>query len=1542
MEINQKIYIKKTDGSNFHDISLLEISVTDNVMGDYFASGSFLYKDSSLADEIDDKLYIKYRNNYFYISEQPTISQNNTSNNGMCKYDLKLSDVRERLKNIPFTDEPIPNSDEKYFRNGSRTIQFYGNLTEYVARINAALLVNAPSSDPTKQWKVLFQDKYEDETGFEEVTLVDSYISDALSAIYSIYKVPYVFDGYTVYVGKPTNIIDYTFKFGQGVGLRSNDRNSKKNKIVTRIAGYGNTKNIPNGYPIIRDSDGKIVHHTYTRPYLMPTVWVNAVTKRVLQGTNDPLIDYYDAIGDDYENKINIESPSYHVEQFDKAYPTIIGAKYQDKEIDEIFFVPETNDYNDAYDSQTGEYKVPYFDLAFHAMGFDIYAQAAITGEMTLSMRSGDCRGANFKFAVDEDLFNKSFYVDGVFTPNSQYRNYEKFPDSTNKPIIIRFFKDSETFGRLYPNPYQKPKAGDKFVILDIEMPQLYIDEAQYRLDDMMKTFMKENNTHKYEYPLSFSEHFLHTHLDILNKINTNTLIKFKYNNKTLSLPIQSITITEGKTPLPKYDIKLTDEISVVFSAVGQISKNVDDLRSLISREDISVSLLKSLFHPLKGSPTVPFQTNELKVFTNALFGEFAEGVFGSGAAIRIDPKTGKSRMEVDELLVRMQAVFIKLVVDQLTHIGGELVMSPARTICESVEELETGYKCFFNGDQQFVVGDQARCQVFTGKDAKFYWRLVTEIGDNYIILSKTDAAEDSDVPKAQDNISQFGNRTDTARQNIQVLSSYGADSPSYKQYSGINSYSLIGKELNIFSATKNKITGELFLESGQEVGKELQDQKKAIEANKEYAETNIPKITQDIADMSDDNVISPSEKPTLLKEWSVIVGEYPINISQAKVFSVDSISYKSSYDLLNLLIGNNLDDFNSKWYVSGYTLRERFDNYYTEKTKLLNKFVEIARNNADDAKAKTDNFTLISGGLILTSIQKLGEWKDGEFKVQAGISGIGNNPKDIMAWFGGDRLESGDNMSSVVFRRDGSGYLAKNNIWWDANGNLSSKFNTIYIADEDVKIVLNDLTTDLKALTAKLDSYFTLETINGVKILKINYSAYTQYELSAWGYDPSTGGGGGGVRYLNQLEDVDVSTLQVDQTLKWNGTKWINTAMGGGLSKFSVYVGSTLYDSVNGVVFLPSYPVIPELPDFSKFVTTNTNQEITGEKRFLNDVILGYGNSIYSDGKKFLWAVSNGNSVLNALGGDLYLGYYNTNRIVFGKEDNFYGEINSEFLSHNKRIIAPKLDCTGIFGNTYIAHGNGDTATFAQHNMIIRSWYGIGFHGNTDQCNLLIDCRAGRVITRANNATPDIWANVFAIDSGKFVGEHAAMPYNYCRPIISWADQIDNQGYITRYSIATRRVYSTWGGMALSVGNSDAGNTGHQLVLWGYGEMSWTGNIVGWGEIAAYSSASDMRLKNITAHDYNALDIINNLSTFKYRWNDIAISIGDVFRDNQEHFGISAQEVKNIANYLVSENIVDGKYMTIKKDELVPILIKAIKELSEKIKKIEKYNNII
>jgi hypothetical protein len=215
-------------------------------------------------------------------------------------------------------------------------------------------------------------------------------------------------------------------------------------------------------------------------------------------------------------------------------------------------------------------------------------------------------------------------------------------------------------------------------------------------------------------------------------------------------------------------------------------------------------------------------ETNFFITFLKGVFfGNFTTGALGTGGAVTID-EHGNSSAEFDFLTIRKAATFRSITILELKHIGGELGITAGAMKVSRVEELNDAYRCYFETSdgkrrvyQEFIVGDQARCQAFRLRPdrngmlrTKYYWRLVVGVstGDNadegYVDLSKTVCDAGSSVPEEGDEVIQLGYRPEAnplneehkERQSAIILSAVANDAPSQKFYQGINSFSLEDK----------------------------------------------------------------------------------------------------------------------------------------------------------------------------------------------------------------------------------------------------------------------------------------------------------------------------------------------------------------------------------------------------------------------------------------------------------------------------------------------------------------------------------------------------------------------------------------------------------------------------------------------------------------------------------------------------------------------------------------------------------------------------
>ncbi len=126
------------------------------------------------------------------------------------------------------------------------------------------------------------------------------------------------------------------------------------------------------------------------------------------------------------------------------------------------------------------------------------------------------------------------------------------------------------------------------------------------------------------------------------------------------------------------------------------------------------------------------------------------------------------------------------------------------------------------------------------------------------------------------------------------------------------------------------------------------------------------------------------------------------------------------------------------------------------------------------------------------------------------------------------------------------------------------------------------------------------------------------------------------------------------------------------------------------------------------------------------------------------------------------------------------------------------------------------------------------------------------------------------------------------------------------------------------------ATNVNTQLASLGVGTAAsgTAGEIRATNNVTAYYS--DDRLKTKLGDIDNALDKIDTLAGFYYEANQTAQDLGyAVIRE----VGVSAQSVQAIMPEVVAPAPIDDRYLTVRYERLVPLLIQGIKELRAEIK---------
>lgn len=145
-----------------------------------------------------------------------------------------------------------------------------------------------------------------------------------------------------------------------------------------------------------------------------------------------------------------------------------------------------------------------------------------------------------------------------------------------------------------------------------------------------------------------------------------------------------------------------------------------------------------------------------------------------------------------------------------------------------------------------------------------------------------------------------------------------------------------------------------------------LNDDVRETQENVDKAQADADKANQSIADLSNDNLVTPNEKLDLKKEWEIIVAEKPKNDAQADKFGVSKVAYGTAYTALDTYLKPILASTTTNSAIVGQTMRDTFKAYYTARTDLLNAIASKAKDLADNAQDTADNIAVGTRNLLI------------------------------------------------------------------------------------------------------------------------------------------------------------------------------------------------------------------------------------------------------------------------------------------------------------------------------------------------------------------------------------------------------------------------------------------------------------------------------------------------------------------------------------------------------------------------------------------------
>ena len=774
--------------------------------------------------------------------------------------------------------------------------------------------------------------------------------------------------------------------------------------------------------------------------------------------------------------------------------------------------------------------EVPGFKVSIKDIGFDINDYLS-TETATLVMKTGMCGGREFTIVKVEKVGNK----------------------------YVLECQRTEDVSHYFPyNPYLI-KAGDKFVLTNIEMPKAYIDAASQRLLAAAQAYIAKYSAPQWVYAIKMDDIWMQRQRDN----SASEASSYYWNIKEgdvmnvtdsdlgvdIAEVIDRLTIREGFGPIPEFEVVLRKE-----KPQGTIGVLQNRIRLLELRNAEQVDIIRR-------------QQNYLTF----IFGDTLADVMSQldkKAETWYQANDPSSAWTNDE--------------DKAEHVGDLWMDTSANGGKKTYIYQNTGTSDSPNYQwvEQYVPDEvfdeiDGKAEIFVQKPASYHerdmWIIENGISSSDlpagcvagdIVISSTDStsfnkAHWSKKDRYTDDSSLNNFISGTYAQNLQDIQDQvdGKAETWYQSTDPSTAWTT--------TALKNQHKGDIWHNSSNTTINGVKAGQDAIWNGTAWVvDETVPQSVYDTID----------GKAAIYVAWGAWGNDLQVKdlfIPSANT-TQGGVTYKANkvYRCTNKTTPTfqeiaYTDDAALNAFLNGYTgtLTGIRGDITTAQTTADNAATAASNANTAAAAAQAtadaldylkqaylaDN-TLIDHGLILSTIVAL---RDSSNNVWSGISGAYDSTKlgnGIAAWYGGGMIDKEvsavSNAAKSLFRFDGSGYVASGNLKWDANGNVtiqgySINATTLQVGGSNVATESSistffanffDIYNGSTQIT--YEQYVALQDKSNVS-LKAKHGLWTEQFLSALGMN-SQGGGGSGAG----LEDVWDSLTNQQGTVITDNTK--------------------------------------------------------------------------------------------------------------------------------------------------------------------------------------------------------------------------------------------------------------------------------------------------------------------------------------------------------------------------------------------------------------------
>lgn len=499
---------------------LKKLEYSGSFMNERSVTATFEYH-SEVAFEVFD--YIVYRGEKFELEAIPSVKKISSMD---YQYELRFVSLKYELERCEMRDI-VPNDNGITYPT-PLTFSFTGDVRYLTERIQA----NLDALYGQGVWSIVVSDDVESEE--KNITIAQQNCWNALSLVNTTYGLNFSIKGRVVTVGGNQPSVGHTFQYGKGNGLYEIERNSDTDTgIVTKLRAYGSTRNLDYSYPKKPEWTDSV----------LPVSFILSPLRLMLPSFKEDGKTDYILADEATISEYGIREASVI---YDDIYPSITGATNSSGvPIDEIKSVEPIDD------------SASTFVVYLHDLEFDLESHLT-TDNAQISMKSGAMQGYTFNISEIERISNNFYKITlgRITTAESDTGNYD------------------------IPNSSWHMEAGDKFVFLNILMPQKYIRDAEERLLKRAQEYLAEYGKTNFSYNVGLHDKFLKEHEAVYNELIEGAKLSVYDSELGISenVTVQSITITEyaDDNILPQVKVTLNNKPSA--STLERIQGQIKEL----------------------------------------------------------------------------------------------------------------------------------------------------------------------------------------------------------------------------------------------------------------------------------------------------------------------------------------------------------------------------------------------------------------------------------------------------------------------------------------------------------------------------------------------------------------------------------------------------------------------------------------------------------------------------------------------------------------------------------------------------------------------------------------------------------------------------------------------------------------------------------------------------------------------------------------------------------------------------------------------------